>query len=382
MKNSAEVVVIGGGIIGTSTAYNLAKKGVRDVVLVEKGFLASGSTGRCGAGVRTQWGTEMNCLLAKKSLEILENINEELDYEGDREFKQGGYLLLAYTEREVSQFKKNVELQNRLGIPSRLISVDEAKEIVPFLNTDGVISGAFCQKDGHANPFLVVQAYANAAKRLGVEINTFTTVKDIVMENGKVKSVVTDKGIIETNRVVNAAGGYAQVVANMAGLKLPNYAERHQILVTEPVNPILKPMVMSFSANYYIQQTPHGSFIMGYGDGNEKPGFNIDSEWEFLEVMSKKAVTLLPPLGRLRVVRQWAGLYEMTPDRQPIIGDSPELEGYYVATGFSGHGFMLGPVTGLLMSELMTGEKPSIDISSLDAGRFDRGELVWEPSVV
>jgi sarcosine oxidase subunit beta len=382
MRSNAEVVVIGGGIIGTAIAYNLAKKGVRDVVLVEKGFLASGSTGRCGAGVRTQWGTEMNCLLAKKSLELLENINEELDYEGDCEFKQGGYLLLAYTEKEVNQFKKNVELQNRLGIPSRLISIDDAKEIVPFLNTDGVLSGAFCQKDGHANPFLVVQAYANAAKRLGVEINTFTTVKDIVTENGKVKSVVTDKGVIKTHRVVNAAGGYAQVIARMAGLRLPNYAERHQILVTEPVNPILKPMVMSFSANYYIQQTPHGSFIMGYGDGNEKPGFNIDSEWEFLEVMSKKAVTLLPPLGGLRIVRQWAGLYEMTPDRQPIIGDSPELEGYYVATGFSGHGFMLGPVTGMLMSELMTGEKPSIDISSLDAGRFDRGELVWEPSVV
>lgn len=382
MKKSAEVVIIGGGISGVSIAYNLAKKGVKDIVLIEKGFLASGSTGRCGAGMRSQWGTPMNCILARESINFYENINEELGYERDCEFKQGGYLLLATTDKEVNQFKKNIEIQNSLNIPSRLITTEEAKEIVPYLNTDGIIAGAFCQKDGHANPFQVVQAFADAAKRLGVEINTFTEVKGIKVEKGKIIGVETNKGDISTSMVVNAAGGYAQVIAEMCGIKIPNYAERHQILVTEPVNPILGPMVMSFSLNIYIQQTPHGSIIAGYGDLDEPRSFRTDSSWEFAEVMAKKITDLLPLLKDLRVVRQWAGLYELTPDRQPIMGGHPDVEGYYMATGFSGHGFMLGPVTGRLMAEYILGEETFIDISKLDAGRFERGELVWEPSVV
>lgn len=382
MKKSAEIVIIGGGMIGTAIAYNLAKKGVKDIVLLEKGFLASGSTGRCGAGIRSQWGTEMNCILARESINFFENINEELGYDKDCEFKQGGYLLLATTEKEVNQFKKNIELQNSLGIPSKLITTEEAKEIVPYLNTDGIIAGAFCQKDGHANPFHVVQAFANAAKRLGVEINTFTEVTGIKVENGRITGVKTNKGDISTGKVVNAAGAYAQVIAQMCGIKLPNYAERHQILVTEPVNPILGPMVMSFSLNIYLQQTPHGSLLGGYGDANEPRGFNTASNWGFTEVMAKKITGLLPLLKELRVVRQWAGLYEITPDRQPIMGGHPDVEGYYMATGYSGHGFMLGPVSGRLMAQYILGEKTFIDISRLDAGRFERGELVWEPSVV
>ncbi len=382
MKKSAEIVIIGGGIIGTAIAYNLAKKGMKDIVLLEKGFLASGSTGRCGAGVRSQWGTRMNCLLAKESIRFFENINEELDYDGDCEFKQGGYLLLASTEREVNQFRKNIELQNSLGIPSKLITREEAKEIVPFINTEGIEACAFCAMDGHANPFHVVQAYADAARRLGVEINTFTEVTGIRAYNGKIQAVETTRGDISTSRVVNAAGGYAQIIAKMCGLELPNYAERHQILVTEPVNPILGPMVMSFSLNFYIQQTPHGSFIMGFGDANEPKNFNICSTWEFAEVMAKKATSILPPLKDLRIVRQWSGLYEITPDRQPIMGGHTSLEGYFMATGYSGHGFMLGPVTGRLMAEYILGEETYIDISKLDAGRFERDELLLEPSVV
>lgn len=382
MKSFADAVVIGGGINGVSIAYNLAKRGMKNVVLLEKRFLASGSTGRCGAGVRCQWGTKMNCLLSKASIEFYENINEELDYEGDCEFKQGGYLLLATTEKEVMQFKKNVELQNSLGIDSKFITTGEAKKIVPYLNLDGIIAATFCEKDGHANPFMVVDAFAKAARRLGVEINTFTEVTGIKTENGRVVGVETTKGDIKTERVINAAGGYSQLVSKMAGIKIPNYSERHQILVTEPVNPILGPMVMSFSLNIYIQQTPHGSFIMGYGDPDEPHSYTIDSSWDFLETMAKKTIKLLPPLGELRIVRQWAGLYNMTPDRQPILGGHPDLEGYYMAVGFSGHGFMLGPITGILMSAYILGEKTSIDISKLDAARFDRGELVLEPSVV
>jgi sarcosine oxidase subunit beta len=241
---------------------------------------------------------------------------------------------------------------------------------------------AFCQKDGHANPFHVVQAYANAAKRLGVEIYTHTEVTGIKTENGKILGVVTNKGEIATNKIVNTAGAYAQVIGEMAGVKIPSYSERHQILVTEPVNPVLGPMVMSFSLNIYVQQTPHGSLIMGYGDPNEPHSYSTDSSWDFMEEMARKTTKLLPLLKDLRVVRQWAGLYDMTEDRQPILGGHPDLDGFYMSCGYSGHGFMLGPVAGLLMAEYILGEETSIDISKLDVGRFERGELVWEPSVV
>lgn len=382
MINSADVVIIGGGISGCSIAYNLAKKGIKNIAVIEKNYLASGATGRCGAGVRQQWGTEMNCKLAKKSIEFFETANEELEYDGDIEFKQGGYLIVSSTEKENEQFKKNVKLQNNLEIPSRFISLKEAKEIVPYLNTD-ILSGAtFCPTDGHLNPFLTTDAYYKAANRLGVKFYTFTEVIGIKTKNNRISGVITNKGEISTNIVVNAAGGRSKLIADMVGLDIPVYSERHQILVTEPVEPTQGPMVMSFSLNIYCQQTPHGSFIMGRGDNNEPRDLRITSSWQFLDEMAKTVTGLLPPLGNLRVIRQWAGLYNITPDKQPILGPVKEIEGFYLAVGFSGHGFMFAPMTGLLLSEQILGENTTIDISMLDKDRFERDELVLEPSVV
>lgn len=382
MIRAADVVIIGGGISGCAIAYNLAKKGVKNVVVLEKNFLTSGATGTCGAGIRQQWGTEMNCKISKLSCEFFENAQEELEYEGDIEFKQGGYLIVTSTEKEHNQFKKNIELQNSLGIPSRLLSLEEAKEIVPFLNTEGLISAAFCQKDGHLNPFHTTQAFANAAKRLGVRIYTYTEVTGIIVENGKIKGVRTDKGDISTNTVVNAAGGYSHIIAKMAGVDLPVYSERHQILVTEPVEPILKPMVMSFSLNLYCQQVPHGSIVMGRGDAGEPRDLRVTSSWHFLDEMAKTITRILPPLKNIRVVRQWAGLYNITPDRQPIYGPVDEVEGFYLAVGFSGHGFMFGPATGLLMAECILNEETTLPIDMLHLNRFKQDQLIFEPSVV
>jgi len=382
MNKTASVVIIGGGISGCAIAYTLAKKGVKDIVVIERDYLSSGATGRCGAGVRMQWGTEMNCRLAKYSIEFFERANEELDYEYDIEFKQGGYLIVASTEKEVNQFKKNIALQNSLGIPSRLLTPKEAKEIVPHMDETKIIAATFNPKDGHLNPFHTTQAYANAAVRLGVEIMKYTTVTGINVENGKVVGVQTDKGYISTPVVVNAAGGYSQLIAKMVGIDLPVYSERHQILVTEPVAPMQGPMFMSFSLNIYCQQTPHGSFIMGRGDANEPRDLRITSSWHFMEEMAKTCTELLPPLKELRVVRQWSGLYNISPDRQPIYGPVKEVEGFYLACGFSGHGFMFGPVTGVVIAESILGETPTIPVHMLDKDRFERGELLLEPSVV
>jgi len=382
MNKTAEVVIIGGGISGCAIAYNLAKKGVKNIVVLEKDIIGGGATGRCGAGIRQQWGTEMNCRMSKLSCEFFENANEELQYDGDVEFSQHGYLIIASTEKEHEQFKKNIQLQNSLGINSKLLNLDEAKEIIPYLNTDGLISATFHEKDGHLNPFHTTEAFAKAAERLGVKIFKHTEVTGIIVENGKVKGVKTQSGDIATNVVVNAAGGYSQVIAAMAGVDIPTYSERHQILVTEPVEPMLGPMLMSFSLNLYCQQVPHGGIIMGRGDEGEPRDLRVTSGWHFLDEMAKTITKVLPPLRNVRMIRSWAGLYNMTPDKQPILGPVDEVEGFYLAVGFSGHGFMFGPATGILLAENILGEKTTLPIDQLHLNRFKKGELIFEPSVV
>ncbi|WP_027718011.1 NAD(P)/FAD-dependent oxidoreductase [Desulfovirgula thermocuniculi] len=376
-----EVIIIGGGVTGCAIAYNLAARGLRDVAVLERYYLASGATGRCGAGFRHQWGTKTNCLLAKHAIAKLETLAEELDYPGGIDLKQKGYLILAYTPRMVEQFKKNLALQQSLGIDARWLTPEEAKEIVPVLNTEGLLGATYCPKDGHANPFKVTDAYARAAKRLGVKIHTYTEVLDIKVE-GSLKTVLTNRGTFQAPVVVNAAGGHAATIGRMVGVDLPIKPERHQILVTEPVEPLLDPMVISFYHHLYCQQTPHGSFVMGLGDPNEPKEYNERSSWQFLVQMAGKIVRLLPPLKNLRVVRQWAGVYDMSPDAQPILCEAPEVPGFFVAAGFSGHGFMIAPMTGQLMAELILGQPTSLPVDMFHLSRFSRGELLIEPSVV
>jgi sarcosine oxidase subunit beta len=383
MKTRASVVVIGGGINGTSIAYHLAKFGAKDVVLLERDYLAAGSTGRCGAGVREQWGTEMNCRLAQASIKMFERMNAELEYDDDIEFKQKGYLILAHTEKEHEQFKKNIELQHSLGIPSEMVTPERAKEIVPHLNIEGLLAATYCPEDGHINPFKAVDAYAKAARRLGVEINTGVEVTGVRVVDGHIAGVETTKGNIDTPVVVNAAGPYSKLIGRMAGVELPVYSERHQILVTEPCAPLQDPMVMSFSRSFYVQQSPHGSFIMGVGDPNEpRDAYETGHTWQFLEHMAKSIAFHLPLVGNLRIVRQWSGMYNLTPDRQPILGPVDGLDGYHQAIGFSGHGFMLGPVTGQLIAQEILDLPLSMPISQLHLNRIAAGNLILEPSVV
>ncbi|HBN09434.1 MAG TPA: FAD-dependent oxidoreductase [Cyanobacteria bacterium UBA8530] len=382
MKKTAEVVVIGGGVSGAAIAYNLAKRGCKDVVVLEKEYLSSGATGRCGAGVRQQWGTEMNLRLSMGSMRMFERMNEELEYRGDIELTQTGYLLVAYNERQWEQFGKNVELQHQFGLDVRKLKPREAREVVPCLNIDGLVGATYCPTDGFCNPFHVTQAYAEAAERLGVEIETFTTVTGIERNNGGISGVVTDKGKISAPIVVDAAGGWSQEIAMMAGLELPVYSERHQVMITEPVDPLFAPMVMSFQHGFYTQQTPHGSIIIGMGEKDLPHDTDVRASWQFLHKMSKLITWVLPPLEKAKVVRQWAGMYNMTPDKTPILGAHPDLEGFHMALGYSGHGFMIAPMVGVLLAESILGLPASLPMDKLDVGRFQRGELFVEPSVV
>ena len=379
MVRSADIVIIGGGIIGCATAYELAKLGAKNVVVLEKSYITSGSTGRCGAGVRQQWGLKLNALLAKKSVEIFECLEAELGM--DIEFRQGGYLVLAHTEKQVEQFKKNIALQNSLGIPSRFVTKEEAKEICPPINTDSFIVATYCPTDGHANPFLTTFAYQRAAERLGVKFYRYTEAQAITKNSDGTFVVHTNRGDISTQKILNAAGPWAREVANMVGVDIPTHPERHQIMVTEPVAPLFDTMVISFQIGIYVQQVPHGSFVLGIGE-KEEPSHNINSTWQFLEHITGELVRILPIMANLRVVRQWAGSYTKTPDSAPILGEHPEAPNFFMAVGFSGHGFMVAPMTARVTAQMMLGQRPEIDVSPLFLDRFERGELIVEPSVV
>ena len=215
-----------------------------------------------------------------------------------------------------------------------------------------------------------------------MEILTHTKVTGIESECCRIKTINTDQGDIHTPQVVVAAGGYTKELGRMVGVEIPVRPERHEILVTEPVEPIQESMVMSFHHNLYCQQSPHGSFIMGIGHPDLPESFDIRSSWQFMSEMAQRLIAILPPLGRLNVVRQWAGLYDMSPDRQPILGPAGDVEGFHVAAGFSGHGFMIGPITGQIVAEKLLGLPTALPVDMLDAGRFQRGELFVEPSVV
>lgn len=382
MRKTADYVIIGGGISGAAIGYNLLKNGAKNVVLLERGFLASGATGRCGAGIRQQWGTELNCVMSKYSCEFFENAVEELGYDGDIEFHQGGYMMLISTAQELAMMEQNVALQNSLGIASRILDLRQAREMIPFLNVDPLRAAAFFERDGHLNPFHTTQAFADAFLRLGGEIHTYTEVVGISTAHGRVTGVRTDRGDIATGCVVNAAGGWSGRIAEMAGVSLPVYSERHNILVTEPVEQALGPMIMSFSLNLYCQQVPHGSFIMGRTDYQQPRDFRITSDSRFPDYMTRTVTRLLPPLRKVRMLRQWAGLYNMSPDKQAIYSAADEVEGFYSACGFSGHGFMMAPATGRSMAELVLGLAPTLPWDRLDAGRFARDALILEPAVV
>ena len=381
LPKTANAVIIGGGIQGCSIAYNLAKFGLRDVVVLEKGTVCSGSTGRCGAGIRAQWGTEMNCRFGLACVEKFEQLHEELGM--DCGLNQGGYLLVAYQESEFEQLKKNMKLQNSLGIDTRVVSYDEAREICPGLSADDAVGFTYHARDGHADPFLTTYAYQEAAKRLGVVFHKFTECTDVKTLNGKVVGVSTNRGDIDTPVVVNAAGGYSQQVAKMAGVDLPIFSERHEIIITEPVEPgVCPPMLMSFSGNYYIQQRPHGSIIGGCSPEGHPEDYENGNSWDFLEKMSQTITKLLPRTKGIRAVRQWSGLYNMTPDRQPVMCEADNVKGFYLSVGYSGHGFMFGPVSGELLAQKILGQKPWIPIDQLHYSRFEKGELLIEPAVV
>ena len=382
IPQSADIVIIGGGVMGASIAYHLASRGMRNLILLEKEeFFGTGATGRCAGGVRYQFSTEINVKLSLESLPMIERFKGETGQ--DVNYRQCGYLLVATNEKDAAVFKHNVEMQNRLGVGTQLLSGDEVRERLPMMQFNDALAGIFHHKDGLVDPNSVVMGYVNAAQRLGVKAANNTEVTGIRVSGGRIEGVETNQGLIKTRMVINAAGPWAGQIGQMAGVHTPIVPLRRQMFTTDPLKEILDdfPFVIDFAQSLYFHREGDG-LLIGMSNQNEKPGFdqNVDEEFELTNF--EAAVERMPLLEKASRASHWAGLYEVTPDAHPIYGTT-NVDGFLVCAGFSGHGFMHGPVSGKLMSELvLDGKFSTVDVSMLDLARFEEGRLIKEYNVV
>lgn len=380
---TADVVIIGGGVMGTSTAYHLALKGCRNVLLLEReSFFGIQSTGKCAGGIRHQFGTEINIRLSLLSLSMLDRFAEELGQPID--LRYCGYLFLLTHEKDVAAFRQNVEIQHRLGVMTRWLEVDEIARMVPLINLEGVLAGTFYERDGLADPNSVVQGYVSGARRLGARLLTDVEVTGIEVAGGRAQGVITNQGRVAAPVVVNAAGPWSAEIGRMAGVEIPIVPVRRQIVVTGPLPEVPPdfPFVVDFAQSLYFHREGPG-ILTGMSNPDEPPGFNqsVDEEWELVHL--EAAMKRMPILERATLASHWAGLYEVSPDAHPLLGRVPELEGFYIIGGFSGHGFMHGPISGLLLAEeILDGRAHTLDISSLSITRFRQGRLIQEYHVI
>jgi sarcosine oxidase subunit beta len=376
----AEVVIVGGGVIGASIAFHLAEAGVRDVLLVERDALASGSTSRAAGGVRAQFSDELNIQIALRSLEAFRRFGERPGWEID--LHQVGYLFALTRPEHVDAFTESVALQNRLGVPSRLLTPDEVGQLNPLIRLDDVLAGAFCPLDGHATPEAVVQGYASGARAHGATLVTGCSVDAIEVEDGEVRSVVTSHGRVATGTVVCAAGAWSRALGELAGVELDVTPLRRQVLVTEAVPglPATLPMTIDFANGFYFHREGDG-LLMGV-NFTEQPGFKLDYDEGWLPELAEAIERRAPSLASAGVRTGWAGLYEVSPDHNALIGEAGTVSRFLYATGFSGHGFLQAPAVGEVVRDLVLGREPFVDVSALSADRFVRGDERPERNII
>ncbi|GAA3439652.1 NAD(P)/FAD-dependent oxidoreductase [Kutzneria kofuensis] len=377
MTERAEVIVVGGGVMGLSAAFHLAEAGV-DVLLVERDELGSGSTCRAAGGVRAQFSDPANIELARRSLAAFERFGQRPGAEID--LRQHGYLFLLDDEADVAAFEAGVRLQNELGVPSRMLTVQQALELSPLVVGDGLLAAAFSPTDGHCTPEAVVQGYARGARALGARIRQHCAVTGIEVANGVITGVRTTEGLVDTSTVVVTAGAWSAAVGEMAGVPLPVVPLRRQIIVTSdlPDLPADLPMTIDFGTSFYFHPEGPG-LLVGMSDPNQEPGFHLSTGDEWLPGLAEAVQRRAPSLADVGIAHRWAGLYEISPDHNALIGESRDVSRLLYATGFSGHGFLQGPAVGEVLRDLVLGVPPVVDVTGLSVDRFatssDRPEL-------
>lgn len=364
----ASVVIIGGGIVGASIAYHLAARGCRDVLILEReASPATGSTGRSAGGVRHQFNTEVNIRLSQYSIERLRHFGEEIG--GYAHLRQVGYLFLITDAAAWARYQQQVQLQRRLGVPTELLTAADAERLLPGTVVDDVVGATYCPLDGYCDPYGIAMGYLTRARELGVRVQCDTAVTALNVEGGRVIGVETPGGTIGCDVVVNAAGAGAGAVGAMAALDIPVLPYRRTIYVTESFDALPDGMPFTFdvASGFYIRKEGR-ALLFGLTNPNEPSSERLDVDWEWMETVLDAGVRRFPMLQEAQLSHRkcWSGLYEVTPDHMPILGRHPELANYIDASGFSGHGVMHSPATGLLMAEeIIDGRAHSIDIDDL-----------------
>jgi sarcosine oxidase subunit beta len=368
--------------MGASTAYHLAHAGAEDVLLLERtAHLEDSATSRCAGGVRYQFATEVNIELSKVSLPMLERFKDEIGI--DPLYRKCGYFFVLTEPSDVKAFKANVALQHSLGVETEWLDGDEVRQRLPLMQFQDAIAGTFHQKDGLADPTSVNMGYLDRARDLGVKIMMETEALGIDVESGRVTGVRTDRGLLACEHVVNAAGPWAGLVGKSAGIDIPIKPIRRQMVTTTPLPEIPAdfPFVIDFAQSLYFHREGEG-LLTGMSNHEQEPSFDqgLDDEWEANAL--EAAMVRMPLLESAGRLSSWAGLYEVTPDAHPIFGPTG-VDGFWVVGGFSGHGFMHGPVAGKLMSEfILEGHATTVDVTMLDLARFEEGRPVQEYNVI
>ncbi|MBI1799047.1 MAG: FAD-binding oxidoreductase [Candidatus Eisenbacteria bacterium] len=382
VPDSAPVVVIGAGCIGASIAYHLGRRGVRDVVVIEKEpFAGAGSTGKAAGGIRAQFSSPINVLISMRSIEAYERFAEEM--ETDPVFFPVGYLFLLADAERWAAFRSQVEMQRGFGLDVRTLTPEEVRAMVPELRTDDLQGATFHGRDGLANPHEITQVYVRQARRLGARFEFGVTATGFEMQGARVTGVRTSGGTISTPWVVNAAGPHAAEIAGWAGIALPVAPIRRHCFTTEPL-PFAHerlPMIVDMKSGVYMHRES-GGLLMGLANREEPPGFDTSVNWDLLERVVEPAFHRMPLLEQAQISNAWAGLYETTPDHNAVLGPPDAVGGLMLANGFSGHGLMHAPAVGDLIAEWIVEGRPGLDLRPLRLERFSEQAVLAESNVI
>ncbi len=383
---AAEVVIIGGGIVGSSIAYHLTTAGCRNVLVVEREtHQGKGSTGKSMGGVRAQFSTPVNIQMSLYSIPFYAGFEERLGHPSG--YKPQGYLFLATSRAHLKYLHTNYELQVKLGLKDvRLLAAEEIAALYPQLRSDDVVGGSFCSSDGFVDPYSAMVGFMTRAAEQGARLWRETEVTAIQRDARGITGDETSRGPVATRTVVNAAGPWAAQVAKLAGVELPVEPLRRMLVPTEPFDefPHSAPMIIDMSNGFHFRPEALG-FLLAWNDPEETSSFKTDFDPAFVEKVLTRAANRVPCFERVAVnpKRAWAGLYEMTPDHHPILGPAPEVPGFFLANGFSGHGVMHAPATGRIVSDLiLSGKTDLVDAHLFSLERFAQGRLLEETAVL
>ena len=383
--HTADVAIIGGGIVGSSIAYHLVSQGCKNVLVIEReSAQGKGSTGKSMGGVRAQFSTPVNIQMSLYSIPFYASFEERLGYPCD--YRPQGYLFCATSEKHMAYLRANYEKQVALGLKNvRLVAGDEIRSLFPQLRADDIVGGSFCSTDGFVDPYSAMIGFMTWASDHGAMLWKNATATGISRHEGCFE-IVTTRDTVSARAVVNCAGAWSAGIAKMVGIDLPVEPLRRMLVPTEPFDqfPHSAPMIIDMSNGFHFRPEGRG-FLLAWNDPEETPGYKSDFEPAFIEKILTRAADRVPVFENLAAnpKRAWAGLYEMTPDHHPILGESPDVPGFFFANGFSGHGVMHSPATGKILSDLiLTGKTDLIDASLLNFSRFAEGRMIHETAVL